>query len=562
MTQPQPPGEFAQRHIGPRPAELPGMLAAVGASSLDDLIDRAVPSSIRLEAPPDLPPPLTEAEALDRLREMAERNEVCISLIGMGYHPTITPGVIQRNVLENPGWYTAYTPYQPEISQGRLEALLTFQTMVTDLTGMDIANSSLLDEATAAAEAMALLKRVSTSQSDLFFVDERCHPQTIEVVRTRAHPLGIKVIVGRVETDLEGHDPFAVLVQYPDTIGGIADHTALFAAIHAGGGLVAVATDLLALTLLKPPGEMGADVVVGSAQRFGVPMMFGGPHAAFLATRDELKRQMPGRIVGVSRDAAGRTALRLALQTREQHIRRERATSNICTAQVLLAVMAAMYGVYHGPEGVAAIAGRINGLAGVLAAGLRGAGIHVVNDAWFDTLTVAVDGAEEIIAAARRRRINLRPVDQHQIGISLNETSSEALVATLLEIFGAGPAVGAVEAAIPNALRRESAFMTHPVFHEHRSETSMLRYLRRLMDMDIALDRSMIPLGSCTLKLNATAEMIPVTWPGFADLHPFAPLDQAEGYLELFADLEAWLAENNVDVDLQLNTSSIVNWLQ
>jgi len=538
-------GDFVTRHVGPRPGDVEAMLEVVGATSLDDLIDRAVPVSIRTGHEPQLPAPLSEVEAVERLEEIASRNEVYTSMIGMGYYGTATPGVILRNVLENPGWYTAYTPYQPEISQGRLEALLNFQTMVADLTGLEIANSSLLDEATAAAEAMTMLKRVSRSTSDAFFVDDACHLQTIEVVRTRAAPLGIKVIVGDPNTDLNGHAPFGVLVQYPATTGAVAEHTALFASIHEAGGLVAVASDLLALTILKSPGEMGADVVVGSSQRFGVPMMFGGPHAAFMATRQEYIRQIPGRVAGVSKDAVGRTALRLTLQTREQHIRRERATSNICTAQVLLAVIAAMYGVYHGPEGITKVASRVHRLTSALVAGLRRGGVDVVNDTWFDTIAIEVTDVEEVLAEARDHGINLRPISRRRVGVSLDETTTPEHVSVLLRVFGVSPELDldAPPSGIPAPLARTSEFMSHPVFHRYRSETEMLRYLRRLQDKDIGLDRSMIPLGSCTMKLNATTEMLPVTWPQFALIHPYAPPDQAAGYRELIDDLERWLGE-------------------
>ncbi len=538
-------GEFVTRHIGPRPNDVKAMLDVVGATSLGDLIDRAVPQTIRTEHVPDLPAALSEAEALARLEAIGERNELYTSMIGMGYYATVMPGVILRNIFENPGWYTAYTPYQPEISQGRLEALLNFQTMVADLCGLDMANSSLLDEATAAAEAMAMLKRVSRSKSDVFFVDEGCHPQTVEVVRTRAVPLGIKVIVGDPYAELMGHDPFAVLVQYPTTAGGVADHTDLFERIHEGRGYVAVASDLLALTLLKSPGAMGADVVVGSSQRFGVPMMFGGPHAAFMATREDYMRQIPGRVVGVSKDAGDRMALRLTLQTREQHIRRERATSNICTAQVLLAVIAGMYGVYHGPDGLAKIAHRVHRLTSSLVGALRNGGVSVANDSWFDTVAVEVANADEVLAKARDRRINLRPLDSRHVGVSLDETTTPAFVEALLEVFDVPVTLDLDKAAsgIPADLVRTEPFMTHPVFHLYRSETEMLRYLRKLQDKDIALDKSMIPLGSCTMKLNATAEMFPVTWPAFAEMHPFVPLDQATGYMELISELETWLAE-------------------
>ncbi len=540
-------GEFLRRHIGPAPGDVAAMLDVVGVADLDELTDRALPPSIRVVDPPDVPGPVSEAEALRRLRELASRNEVLTSLIGMGYHGTFTPSVVRRNVLEDPGWYTAYTPYQPEISQGRLEALLVFQTMVADLTGMELANASLLDEATAAAEAMTMLRRISRHEGRTFFVDVACHPQTIGVVRTRAVPLGITVVVGDPRRDLEGVDPFGVLLQYPGTFGEVWDLAPVVARVHEAGGLVAVAVDLLAAVLLTPPGEMGADVVVGSTQRFGVPMMFGGPHAAFLAARDAHKRQMPGRLVGVSRDAAGRRALRLALQTREQHIRRERATSNICTAQVLLAVVAACYAVYHGPEGLRRIAERTHRLTSALVAGLRAGGVEVPNRSWFDTITVRVANAEAALAAARARGINLRPVDDTTVGISLDETTTPEIVARLFATFDVAADLAelldAAPSGIPPELRRTSPFLTHPVFHRHRSETEMLRYLRRLSDLDLALDRAMIPLGSCTMKLNGTTEMLPITWPEFADLHPFVPPEQAAGYRELIADLEAWLAE-------------------
>jgi glycine dehydrogenase len=474
-------------------------------------------------------------------------NERYTSLIGMGYYGTFLPPVVLRNVLENPGWYTAYTPYQPEISQGRLEALLNFQTMVTDLTGMEIANSSLLDEGTAAAEAMAMLRRISRSPSSVLVVDADCHPQTIEVVSTRAAPLDIEIIVGDPAAVLDDHDVFGALLQNPGSSGEVRDLTGLIERVHEAGGLAAVATDLLASTLLKTPGEMGADAVIGSSQRFGVPMMFGGPHAAFLATGEKHQRQMPGRMVGVTRDERGRMALRLALQTREQHIRRERATSNICTAQVLLAVLAGMYAVYHGPEGLATIAERVHRLTSLLAAGLRSGGVEVVNQSWFDTLTIRVDSADETLAQARDRMINVRLIDPNTVGVSLDEMSTVPVVDALLEIFGVAETVASIDdtgaGGIPAALARTTEYLTHPVFHSHRSETEMLRYLRHLQDKDVALDRSMIPLGSCTMKLNAAAEMLPVTWPEFADLHPFAPLDQVSGYLRLIDDLERWLVE-------------------
>jgi glycine dehydrogenase len=477
---------------------------------------------------------------------LANRNERYTSMIGMGYTDTIVPQVIQRNVLENPGWYTAYTPYQPEISQGRLEALLNFQTMVADLTGMDISNASLLDEGTAAAEAMAMFKRVNRGSGPVFFVDEEAHPQTIEVIKTRALPLALEVVVGDPHGDLPD-GVFGVLIQYPGTSGVVRDHESAVERIHEAGALAVFAVDLLALPLLTPPGEIGADAVVGSSQRLGVPMMFGGPHAAFVATRDGHMRQLPGRVVGVSKDADGRIGLRLALQTREQHIRREKATSNICTAQVLLAVMAGFYGVYHGPDGLERIATRIHRLTSALAHGLRDGGITVENDTWFDTLTVGVANAEETLAKARERRINLRPVDATTVGLTLDETTTPAYLEALFEIFDVEADTAALfeeaGSGIPPNLGRISAFMTHEVFHEHRSETEMMRYIRRLQSRDIALDRSMIPLGSCTMKLNAAAELAALTWPEFADIHPFAPLGQVEGYVRLIADMERWLAD-------------------
>jgi glycine dehydrogenase len=542
----EPTDDFWSRHIGPSIADLPEMLDVVGATSIEDLIDRAVPPAIRIDHEHEVPGPMSEREVTARLRMLANQNERYTSLIGMGYADTIVPQVIQRNVLENPGWYTAYTPYQPEISQGRLEALLNFQTMVSDLTGMDLSNSSLLDEGTAAAEAMAMFKRVNRGSGPVFFVDEETHLQTIEVIKTRAKPLGLNVVVGDPHGDLPD-GVFGVLIQYPGTSGVVRNHTEAVERAHEAGALVVFAVDLLALTLLIPPGEIGADAVVGSSQRFGVPMMFGGPHAAFLATRNDYKRQLPGRMVGVSQDSEGRVGLRLALQTREQHIRREKATSNICTAQVLLAVMAGFYGVYHGPDGLTRIATRIHRLTSALARGLREGGVDVKNDTWFDTLTVCVATAEESLAKARERRINLRPVDATTVGLTLDETTTPAYVEALFEIFDVE---ADTDALIENAgsgidpeLERTSVFMTHEVFHQHRSETEMMRYVRRLQSRDIALDRSMIPLGSCTMKLNAAAELAAVTWPGFADIHPFAPLDQVEGYLRLIGDMERWLAD-------------------
>jgi len=519
------------------------MLEVVGQPSLDALIDAAVPASIRSFRLPKVDGPMSEVDALARIRRAADLNEVFTSYIGMGHYGTLTPAVIQRNVLENPGWYTSYTPYQPEISQGRLEALLNFQTAVSDLTGLEIANSSLLDEGTAAAEAMTLIKRVGRSKNMVFFVDEDTHPNTIDVIRTRATPLGFYVTVGDPETDLDPSTVFGVLLQYPGTSGRIRNIAPIIAQCHEAGALVAVATDLLASALLTPVGELGADVAIGSSQRFGVPLMFGGPHAAFMATRDKFKRSMPGRLVGVSVDAAGRSCLRLTLQTREQHIRRDKATSNICTAQVLLAVMAGLYATYHGPDRITAIATEINDHANELASRLAAGGLTLANDTWFDTLTVKVDDADELLAKAREYRVNLRQVDSTTVGVSLDETTTDDDVDLLSEIFDVDRAPGYNSTSgIPVLLERSSEFMTHPVFHRYHSETEMMRYLRRLQDKDIALDRSMIPLGSCTMKLNAAAEMIPITWPEFTDIHPFVPLEQAAGFLEIIGDIEKWLA--------------------
>ena len=557
---------FADRHIGPREAELATMLAAVGVDSLDALIDRAVPAAIRTARPLALPPARTEAEALAALRALAQRNRPATSLIGMGYYGTHTPPVILRNVLENPGWYTAYTPYQAEVSQGRLEAVLNFQQMVADLTGMELANASLLDEGTAAAEAMAMAHRVRRNKSDRFLADRNCHPQTLAVLRTRARHLGIELVVGDAWAETAGQDLFGVLVQYPGSDGVIRDPRPVIEAIHKAGGLACVATDLLALTLLTPPGELGADIVLGSAQRFGVPMGYGGPHAAFFATKDAHKRAMPGRIIGVSVDARGRTALRMALQTREQHIRRDKATSNICTAQVLLAVIAGFYAVWHGPEGLTRIARRVHGLTALLAGALRAAGFTLAHDAFFDTLTLDVPGrAHDLFVAARGTGIDLRLVDGDRLGLSLDETTTGDVLRRLLGALGVEAAridallqAGYEDAFVATGLARTSPFLGHAVFHAYRSETEMLRYLRRLQAKDVALDRAMIPLGSCTMKLNATAEMIPITWPEFADLHPFAPQDRAAGFQALFRNLEAWLKEiTGFDaVSLQPNAGS------
>jgi len=536
---------FVERHIGPNDAEIAQMLDVVGHASLDALTDAIVPASIKSPAPLALPASMTEVDALAKIRAIADKNQVFRTFIGQGYYGTLTPNVILRNVLENPAWYTAYTPYQAEISQGRMEALINFQTLCADLTGMEIANASLLDEATAAAEAMTLAKRSAKSKSDTFFVHDAVHPQTLELLRTRAEPMGIVLRVGTPTEALEA-DSYGVLLQYPDTFGHIGDYQALADAVHARGGLVAVATDLLALTLIAAPGEWGADIVVGNSQRFGVPFGFGGPHAAFMACRDAYKRSMPGRLIGVSVDAQGNAAYRLTLQTREQHIRREKATSNICTAQVLLAVMASMYAVYHGPEGLTRIARRTHRLAAILAAALRGAGINV-GEHFFDTLHVKAIDAKAIHAKAAAARINLRAIDSEAVGISLDETTTRADIVALGQLFGVSVDVDALDAAtadaLPAAQVRTSAFLTHPVFNTHHSEHELLRYLRSLADKDLAMDRTMIPLGSCTMKLNATAEMIPVTWPEFANIHPLAPADQATGYKELIDGLEAMLVE-------------------
>jgi glycine dehydrogenase len=549
-----PTDTFPRRHIGPDEAEVVEMLRALGYTSLEELIAATVPEGIRLRRELRLPEPRGEHELIDDLHEMAARNEVFRSFIGMGYYDCITPPVIQTNVLENPGWYTQYTPYQAEIAQGRLEALLNFQTMVADLTALPLANASLLDEATAAAEAMGMCHNLARDHARRgFFVAEDCHPQTIAVVRTRAQPLGIEVHVGPADSvDALGQDLFGVLVQYPATDGRIVDYEALAERIHAGGALFVVAADLLALTLLRPPGEFGADICVGSSQRFGVPLGFGGPHAAFLSTRDEHKRQIPGRLVGVSKDRHGNPALRLALQTREQHIRRDKATSNICTAQVLLAVMASMYAVYHGPDGLYAIARRVHRLTALLAAGLRRLGLDPGTGAFFDTLRVRAGArAADILLEARARRINLRDYGDGSLGVSLDETTLEKDLWALWDAFALGRALdftasdllesARTEYAVP--LARTSPYLLHEVFNRHHSEHEMLRYIHRLQARDLSLTTSMIPLGSCTMKLNATSEMLPVTWREFAELHPFAPADQAKGYAELFSQLEAWLAE-------------------
>jgi len=537
---------FVERHIGPNDAEIAHMLRTIGHDSLDAMTDAIVPGSIRSKGELALPPSLTEVDALAKIRVIADKNEVFRSFIGQGYYGTHTPNVILRNILENPAWYTAYTPYQAEISQGRMEALINFQTMVADLTGMEIANASLLDEATAAAEAMTLAKRSSRSKSNVFFVSKNVHPQTLEVLRTRADGLDIELHVGD-DADAATVESYGVLLQYPDTFGRIHDYKAVADAVHARGGLVAVATDLLALTLIASPGEWGADIVVGNTQRFGVPFGFGGPHAGFMSCRDAYKRSMPGRLIGVSVDTEGNPAYRLTLQTREQHIRREKATSNICTAQVLLAVMASMYGVYHGPDGLVRIARRTHRLAAILAASLRKCGVTVGAD-FFDTLHVGDIDAAEIHVKAEKLGINLRKIDATSVGISLDETTTRDDVVALAQLFDAlVDDIDALDAAtgdaLPASLRRKSKFMQHPVFNSHHSEHELLRYMRALADKDLAMDRTMIPLGSCTMKLNATAEMIPITWPEFGNLHPLAPADQTHGYRELVDGLEAMLAE-------------------
>lgn len=545
---------FVARHIGPSTAEQQAMLQYLDVNSLDELIDQTVPEAIRVPAPINLAESRTEEEVLTYLKEVASKNVINRSMIGMGYTDTIVPNVILRNVLENPGWYTAYTPYQPEVSQGRLEALLNYQQMVLDLTGLDLANASLLDEATAAAEAMTLCKRMAKAKkANAFLVDSNVHPQSISVIETRAEPLGYEVIVGDLNELVDQHEFFGVLAQYPGTEGEINDYAALIDKVHAKKALFCAAADIMSLVLLKSPGELGADVVFGSAQRFGVPMGFGGPHAAFFATRDAYKRSVPGRIIGVSVDARGKQALRMAMQTREQHIRREKATSNICTAQVLLANMAAFYAIYHGPEGLKTIAGRIHRMADILAKGLQSKGIELANDTWFDTLTLNLgDKRDAAYEAALAAGINLRKNGNDKLGITCDERTDRAAVEALwTAILGDnhGLDLNAIDAelagngssSIPANLNRESAILTHPVFNSYHSETEMLRYLKKLENKDISLTHSMIALGSCTMKLNATAEMIPVTWPEFGNLHPFAPMDQAQGYKQMIDELEEML---------------------
>jgi len=557
---------FARRHIGPNREEIDAMLGRVGFENLDALIDAAIPKNIRLDRRLDLPEAKSESEALVELRTIAKKNKVARSFIGAGYSDCITPPVIQRNILENPGWYTAYTPYQAEIAQGRLEALLNFQTMVTDLTALDIANASLLDEATAAAEAMTLCHAFVTARKT-FFVADNCHPQTIEVVRTRANPLGIEIKIDNFSRFKFDNTVFGALVQYPATDGAIYDYTEFIRQAHAAGALVVVAADILALTLLKPPGEFGADVAVGNTQRFGVPLGFGGPHAAYFATRDEYKRHMPGRLVGVSHDAEGRPAYRLAMQTREQHIRRDKATSNICTAQVLLAVIASMYAVYHGPHGLRAIAKRVHSFASKLASGLSQLGFEIAHKAFFDTIRVELGArsSRDILDRAEKAGCNLRAFGPHSLGISMDETTTDADLEILMAVlrgtnvrdFEDNNLAGS-EFQLPQSAIRSSDFLTHPVFNTHDTETEMLRYLKKLELRDLSLTTSMIPLGSCTMKLNATAEMFPISWPEISKLHPFAPNDQTAGYIEMCTQLEEWLAEMTgfAAVSLQPNAGS------
>ena len=567
-----PRDDFAPRHLGPSESDLQEMLATLGVPTLDALIDAAVPEDIRMRRPLALPAPRGEHQALTDLRVLAEQNQVFRSLIGMGYYDCLTPPVVQRNILENPAWYTQYTPYQAEIAQGRMEALVNFQTMVADLTGLPLANASLLDEATAAAEAMTMchtITRREGAERHGFFVAQDCHPQTIAVLQTRAEPLGIKVQIGKPdEAGVAGSDLFGLFLQYPATDGAVRDYSAIVQQAHAAGALAVTACDLLALTLLRPPGEFGADIAVGSSQRFGVPLGFGGPHAAFLSTREEYRRQMPGRIVGVSKDTSGKAAYRLALQTREQHIRREKATSNICTAQVLLAVMAGMYAVYHGPDGLRRIAERVHGLARVLAEGLRRLGFTVGAEPFFDTVRIALaeTAVEAVMSRAVARRINLRRLAREAVTVSLDEVTTVAEVQTLFEIFAGDRPIpftveglaGELDRTFPPALARTSSYLTHEVFNRYHAEHEMLRYMYRLQSRDLSLVHSMIPLGSCTMKLNGTTEMLPVTWPEFGRLHPFAPAEQTRGYRELFIQLEGWLAEITgfAAVSLQPNAGS------
>src|SRR5437879_3357617 len=542
-------GSFARRHIGPSEEEMREMLRDVGFENLDALIAAAVPPNIRLDQELTCPEAKSETEALAELHAIAKKNKVERSFIGAGYYDCITPPVIQRNILENPGWYTAYTPYQAELAQGRLEALVNFQTMMTDLTGLDIANASLLDEATAAAEAMSLCHAVASGRNK-FFVADNCHPQTIAVIQTRAKPLGIQIKIDNYSQFKFDNAVFGALVQYPATDGAIYDYADFVRRAHDAGALVVVAADILALTLLKPPGEFGADVAVGNTQRFGVPMGFGGPHAAYFATRDQFKRHMPGRLVGVSHDAEGRPAYRLALQTREQHIRRDKATSNICTAQVLLAVIASMYAVYHGPRGLRAIAKRVHQLTSHLAQGLLALGLKIAHENFFDTIHIEVESSAVTLEYAQKAGCNLRALGPRAVGVSFDETTTERDIETLMSIFRGTPVRDLADddldeppIHIPQSAIRSSQFLTHPVFNAHDTETEMLRYLKKLESHDLSLCHSMIPLGSCTMKLNATAEMFPISWSEFAPLHPFAPYDQTTGYIEMCKQLEEWLDE-------------------
>jgi glycine dehydrogenase len=556
------PDEFTRRHIGPSPDDVTAMLQVLGVDSISALLSETMPGSIRTEAPLGLGGGVSEADALERLRQIAGRNRPVTSLIGMGYTGTVTPPVIARNVLENPAWYTAYTPYQPEISQGRLEALLNFQTLITELTGLDVTNASLLDEATAAAEAMTMARRQSTSSSNRFVVHHDTHPQTIAVLRTRAEPVGVDLVVGDVDAIGSGDGLFGALFSLPTSSGCVLDWSDTIAQVHELGGIAVVATDPLACLLTVPPGQLGADIAIGSAQRFGVPMGFGGPHAGFLAAHERAARSMPGRIVGVSVDTEGRPALRLALQTREQHIRREKATSNICTAQVLLANIAGLYAAWHGRDGLTRIAERVQRLTSIAAAGLRAGGLGIANDTWFDTLTITVASADQAIADSLAAGFNIRPVDGTHVGVTFDETTTIEQVNAIVTALGGQPIDDAQYDLAPDGLnssmRRTDEFLTQSVFERYHSEHEMLRYLRRLSDRDLALDRTMIPLGSCTMKLNATSEMVPITWPEFSDIHPFVPVDQAAGYLELIHDLEARLAEiTGYDaVSLQPNAGS------
>lgn len=560
MTQDISAHDFARRHIGPTASDQDAMVRRIGYSSLDELMKAAVPSRIRSTSPLNLPPARSESEALASLRSLADRNNPGVAMIGLGYHPTVTPAVIRRNVLEDPSWYTAYTPYQPEISQGRLEALLNFQTLISDLSGLPTSNSSLLDEGTAVAEAMTLIRRATKGKDALpIVIDAGLLPQTLAVTHTRAEALGIELLEADLAEGVPDVEAAGIIVAYPRADGRVVDPRPSIEAAHASGGLAVVVADPLALVLLASPGSLGADVVVGSSQRFGVPMFYGGPHAGFMAVRAGLERHLPGRLVGVSVDSAGRPAYRLALQTREQHIRREKATSNICTAQVLLAVAASMYAVYHGPDGLRRIADGIHRHATALASGLGAAGIAIESDSFFDTVVARVPGrAVDIVSKAREIGIHLRLVDADRVGVSTNEATTAEHVEAVLGAFDAGDPDWDADSALPADLLRDDEIMTHPVFHEHRSETQMLRYLKKLSDRDYALDRGMIPLGSCTMKLNATAEMEPISWPGFADLHPFVPADDAAGMIELVETLEGWLAEvtGYAGVSIQPNAGS------